>query len=48
MNLMLAFIVICTALGLLAPRLGRREFLTIVLLTATMTLLYYRFAARFM
>jgi hypothetical protein len=48
MNLMLTFIVICAALGLLAPRLGRREYLTILFLATVMSLLYWRFGARFM
>jgi hypothetical protein len=47
MNLMLTVIFLCVALGLLAPRPGKREYLAIVLLATTMTGLYF-FVHRFM
>jgi hypothetical protein len=47
MNLMLTVIFVCVALGLLAPKLGRREHLAIVVMATTMTGLYY-FVQRFM
>lgn len=48
MMLMLAVIFVCVALGLLAPRVGAREQMTVVLIATTMTALYYFFGARFM
>jgi hypothetical protein len=47
MNLMLTVIFLCVALGLLAPRIGKREQLAIVAMATTMTGLYY-FVHRFM
>jgi hypothetical protein len=48
MNLMLMIIFLCVGLGLLAPRLGRREHIAIGLLAVAMTALYYLFPDRFM
>jgi hypothetical protein len=48
MNLMLLVIFLCIVLGLLAPRLGSREQLAIVLVATAMTALYFFFPARFM
>ena len=48
MKLMLACIFLWIALGLLAPRFGMREKVAAALLATAMTLLYYRFGARFM
>lgn len=47
MNLMLAVIFACVALGLFAPSFGRRENAIVALLAVTMTALYY-FFERFM
>jgi hypothetical protein len=47
MNLMLTIIFLCVALGLLAPRIGMREQLAVVMMATTMTGLYY-FFTRFM
>jgi hypothetical protein len=41
MNLMLAVMVLCVALGLFARQLGTREQLVIVVIATTMTGLYY-------
>ena len=46
MNLMLAVIFVCIALGLLAPRIGRREQLAVVVIAVAMTSLYF-FTRRF-
>ena len=48
MNLMLAVILLCVALGLVAPRFGRREQLAVGFLATAMTALYFFFSARFM
>jgi fucose permease len=48
MNLMLAFLFVCIALGLLAPRLGRREQLILGFLATMTTALYFFLSARFM
>lgn len=48
MNLMLVVILLCLLLGLLAPRLGRRETIVIGALATGMTALYYFFSYRFM
>ncbi len=47
MNLMLTVIFLCVVLGLVAPRLGKREHLAIVILATVMTGLYL-FTRRFM
>lgn len=47
MNLMLAVIFLCVALGLFVRRLGVREQLLVVVIATTMTGLYF-FAERFM
>ena len=47
MNLMLSVLFVCVGLGLLAPRLGRRENLAIVALAAVMALLYLFQGTRF-
>ena len=47
MNLMLAFMFVCVALGLLARQVGRREQLAIAMLATAMTGLYL-FTNRFM
>ncbi len=47
MNLMLAVIFLCVAIGLLAPRIGRREQAGVVLLAVIMTALYYFRGERF-
>ena len=48
MNLQLAMIFTCVAIGLLAPRFGRRAHFLIGLLATAMTALYYFFSGRFM
>ena len=48
MKLMLAVIFLCIAIGLLSPRIGRRESILIFLTMAAMAGLYYRFGERFM
>ena len=48
MKLMLWVIFICLAIGLIAPRIGRREVAAIFVTMATMAFLYYRFGERFM
>ena len=48
MNLMLAFLIICVAFGLLAPGFGRREHLLVAALATAVTGLYFVFSARFM
>jgi hypothetical protein len=47
MNLMLAVILICVAVGLLTPRFHARTYLLIAGIASTMTGLYY-FTTRFM
>jgi hypothetical protein len=47
MNLMLSVLFLCVGLGLLAPRLGRRENLAIVSLAAIMASLYLFQGRRF-
>jgi MFS-type transporter involved in bile tolerance (Atg22 family) len=47
MNLMLAVIVICVAVGLLTPRFQSRTYLVMGGIAITMTGLYY-FTTRFM
>lgn len=47
MNLMLAVIFVCIAIGLLAPRIGMREQLTVSVIAVAMTCLYF-FTRRFM
>jgi hypothetical protein len=47
MNLMLAVLFVCIALGLAAPRIGAREQLAIVIIAVGMTGLYF-FTRRFM
>ena len=47
MNLMLAVIFVCIALGLLAPRIGTREQLAVGAIAVSMTCLYL-FMRRFM
>jgi hypothetical protein len=48
MNLMLAIMFLCVALGLVAGRFGRREYCLITLMATAMTLLYWLFGERFM
>jgi hypothetical protein len=48
MKLMLCVIFLCIAIGLIAPRIGRRELAAIFLIMAVMAGLYYRFGERFM
>jgi hypothetical protein len=48
MNLMLAVIFLCIAIGLYSPRIGRRESMAIFLAMVIMAGLYYRFGERFM
>jgi MFS-type transporter involved in bile tolerance (Atg22 family) len=47
MNLMLAVIVVCVAVGLLTPRFQSRTYLLVGSIATTMTGLYY-FTTRFM
>jgi hypothetical protein len=48
MKLLLAVIFICIAIGLISPRMGRRESVLILLTMVAMAGLYYRFGERFM
>ena len=48
MKLMLSVIFLCIAIGLFAPKMGRRESVAIFLVMAAMAGLYYRFGERFM
>jgi hypothetical protein len=48
MKLMLFVIFLCIAIGLIAPRIGRREVTAVFLIMAVMTGLYYQFGERFM
>ena len=48
MNLMLATIIVCISLGLLARRLGRREQLAVGAVAALATVLYAAMPQRFM
>jgi hypothetical protein len=47
-KLMLWVIFLCIVLGLVAPRIGRRESAAIFLIMVVMAGLYYRFGERFM
>jgi len=47
MNLMLAVIVVCVAIGLLTPKFHQRTYLLLAGVATTMTGLYY-FTTRFM
>jgi hypothetical protein len=46
-QLMLWTMLACIAIGLTAPRFGRRQQLLVVLVAASMTVLYYVFPWRF-
>ncbi|MGE3268751.1 MAG: hypothetical protein AB7P40_08400 [Chloroflexota bacterium] len=48
MKLMLCVIFLSIAVGLYAPRIRRREWVTIFVLMFVMAALYYRFGERFM
>jgi hypothetical protein len=48
MKLMLCVIALCIVIGLITPRIGRRELAAIFLFMAAMAGLYYRFGERFM
>lgn len=48
MKLMLWVIFLCIAIGLIAPRIGRRELAAVFLIMVVMASLYYRFGERFM
>ena len=48
MKLMLWVIFICLVIGLIVPRIGRRELAAIFVIMAAMAGLYYRFGERFM
>lgn len=48
MNLMLAVIVTCSAVGLLSPHFGRRTYLLLAGIAAAMVGFYFAFPQRFM
>jgi hypothetical protein len=48
MKLMLGVILLCLLIGLIAPRIGRREVTMVVVIMTVMAGLYYRFGERFM
>jgi hypothetical protein len=48
MKVLLAFVFLCITIGLIAPRIGRRESVMIVVSAIVMAFLYYRFGERFM
>jgi hypothetical protein len=48
MKLLLGATLLCIVIGLVSPRIGRREYAAIVLAMVTMAFLYYRFGERFM